>query len=419
MAPILAGRNPQAKQGGEAIKGRLGTLALFMFVGMVEGYDVQAMALAAPLISDVWSLQPHHIGALLTASVLGLILGSFTLTPWSDKVGRRPSILMALTLTGLATGASAIAPNLYWLGACRLLAGVGLGLAMPNVLALAMELAAPRARILTVVLVSCGYPAGAGLGGGLASLFVEAYGYSSFFTLGALATLAALLLCAAFAPESPLFLEHRARPAGGGTSFRGQVSALFTLERRTVTLLLWTVNFTNLAVLYYFQSWLPTLFVGRGLSSQTAVAAASLFTGAGVVGGLLMVYLLTRLRATSVLSGAYAMSLVTILLLAGMAEIDALFFIVLAMAGAAVVGSQFCLTAVVNQFYPADIRATGLGYATGAGRVGALMAPLAGATILSLPNSASHAFIVAAFPAAISLIAMLALHRGARLQMGA
>lgn len=410
-------------------------LGLFVFVGMTEGYDVQAMALAAPLVATQWSLAPTQIGWLLSVSILGLVAGSFLLSPLGDRVGRRPSIVIALFIAGLATAAGAIAPDRHWLSVIRFVAGLGLGLALPNVTALAMELMPARLRTFAVILVSCGYPLGGALGGAVAGQLIPLYGHSAVFAVGGAATLVAMLLCLAFAPESPMFLIRKAKRTADlrrllkrlgvvvpalATQFilheaapvRSRVSALFAPECRTATILLWLINFANMALVYYFVSWLPSLFVSRGLGSQFAVTAASLFSGSGVAGGLLMVFLLPRLGPTLALGTAYVIAIASSLTLASFDEIGTLFLATLGVAGATIVGSQFGLTAVVNQFYPSDIRVTASGYATGMGRLGAVCAPLAGAAILSIAALAEHAFAIAAVPAAIALIAIIILHRG-------
>ena len=411
----------------------IGLLALCTYVGMSEGFDVQVMALAAPLVSKQWALSPGATGLLLAASVIGQVAGSFLLTPLADRWGRRPAILLALLVAALATTGGAFAPSYSALMATRFVAGLGLGLALSSTTAMAMELVPLHWRTIAVVVVCCGYPLGAAAGIAIVGPLLPVYGFAAVFYVGGAGTFAALLLCGAFLPESPVILARRpdaqdalrrllarlglavpqttrvvAHEESKGAS---PVAALFAPVRRNATLLLWLLNFANLSLVYFFVMWLPSLFVSAGMSSNDALVATSVFSASGIVGGLSMAALLPRLGPIATLGGCYAITVVSVLVFSTLRPADAAFPVVLAICGAMVVGSQFSLSAVVNQFYPAEMRATGAGYALGAGRFGAILAPIVGGLVIARVGSPATAFAVGAVPAVLSLIAIVALRR--------
>lgn len=408
-------------------------VTLCVLACMTEGYDLQAMAFAAPIIKAGWGLRAVDIAGLISISIIGVVLGSFLLAPYGDRRGRRPCILAALGLAGVATLGSAYAPNLPLLMASRFIAGLGLGLALPNVTALAMEIMPASKRAFVVVLVSCGYPLGAATGGVFAGSLIADHGYPAIFLLGGWATLAMMAICGALLPEFPAFLvrdpqrhgqmrtltarlglpQGDARAQADGSPRRSKMqdlAALFSPKRRRTTSLLWTVSFLNVALAYFFVSWLPTIFVARGMSSQFAINGTSLFGLSGMVGGLCMGALFVRIGGTRLLAIGYATIATTSLVLTALSSVDAFFLAVLALTGAAVVGSQFCLNAVVALYYPTDIRATAGGFAAGVGRIGAITAPLAGASFAQLDGFGRFAFALATGPALIALVATLALH---------
>lgn len=410
-------------------------ILLFVLVGMAEGFDVQAMALAAPLLSVAWGIGTQQMGLLLAVSVIGMVCGSFALSPLGDRFGRRPCILLALTVSAFATGLGAYALDVPSLASVRFLAGVGLGMALPNVVALASELVPPRMRILTVVLVCAGYPLGAAVGSGVTGHLIPSMGYAAVFVVGGVATLLVTLLCALFIPESPNFLLSRPgratelarllRRIGASRqdcdageraerrNFGENFAALFTPPRRRATILLWIINFANTALVYFYFNWLPSLLVHRGASAADAVKATALFSGSGVLGGLLMAYLLPRAGPRNVLAVGYAIAIATALMLASISGMGPAFLVTLAITGAAVIGSQFGLTAVVNQYYPPIIRTTASGYASGMGRLGAVVAPIAGGWALGVFAGPGKALVLAAVPSSLALLGMLILGRGA------
>lgn len=406
-------------------------LLLCILVGAAEGYDVQAMALAAPLVRAAWKLSFQNMGLLIAASSVGLVLGSFLLSPVGDSYGRRPAILLGLLIAAIGTGTGAFAPDLPWLAATRLLAGVGLGLALPNLLAMAMELAPHRLHALAIVLVSCGYPLGAAAGSAIASGLIPAHGHAAVFLVGGCGTAAALVLCLFALPESPSFLARKpARSEELSTLLarlgrtvtaqtpqdkvkaegaKGRVAALFAAERRRGTILLWLMNLGNVTLVYFFFSWLPSLIVARGLEASTALRATALFSMVGVVGALIMVLTFARVGAVRVLAAAYVAAIAATVALSMYKGADSLFYLMIAVAGFSVIGSQFCLSAVVAQFYPADIRATASGFATGIGRAGAILTPIAVGAIIGAMGGSGQAFLIAVVPAAIALIGAVGL----------
>lgn len=408
-------------------------LALCVVIGCVEGYDVQAMSLAAPLLARAWHLAPQMVGGLLSASLIGQVVGGFILAPLGDKLGRRLALLLGLALAGAATFAGAFAPDLGVMVATRFVAGLGLGMALANTLALAMELTPIAWRTITAVLVSCGYPLGAASGAAVVGQLLPTHGVASVFYVGGISTFIALAVCAVALPESPVMLVRR---PGDQTGLRklfarlglildpavrlvgqpvdaaaSKVAALFTPERRTTTLLLWLLMFANLSLVFFFVMWLPSLFVNAGLDPRAAIKATSLFSFSGILGGLTLAALLPRLGPIKTLGACYVATIASVGAFATVSVTGDAFYPALFCCGFLIIGSQFCLNAVANLFYPGPIRTTGAGYAFGAGRIGGVLAPIVGGIILAQVASTQTAFYVGMVPAVISLLALLGLGR--------
>lgn len=412
-------------------------LALFVLIGMTEGYDVAVMSLAAPMLAKLWALGPAQIGQLLSASVVGLVLGSFLLSPLGDRRGRRLAILIGLAIGGAGTAAGAIARDFGEMVVIRLIAGAGLGMALPNTITLVMELMPWRFRSLAIVIVSSGLALGGGIGAIIVGGFIQEYGYPVIFVFGGIVTLAALLLSLMFLPESPFLLVRQGATGaverlvhrltgvdvtGRTLDYRTEakpnstIAALFTPERRAATLLLWLINFAGIGLVYFFINWTPSLLVAVGFSPETGIRAAALFAVSGVAGSLVQVWLLPRVGPIVLLGSAYTLAIIASALLVALVGRDGLFFAVLILAAAASVGAQFCLNAIVAHFYPATIRATGAAYATGAGRIGAIIAPLAAGIALQAVGSPRMAFGFAILPALIGLLAVIVLGRNGSLR---
>lgn len=84
-----------------------------------------------------------------------------------------------------------------------------------------------------------------------------------------------------------------------------------------------------------------------------------------------------------------------------------LLFLLVFVAGATTIGTQILLYASVAQLYNLSVRSTGLGWASGVGRIGAIVGPTFGGVLLARELPLEQNFLIFAIPAVISALAML------------
>jgi AAHS family 4-hydroxybenzoate transporter-like MFS transporter len=80
------------------------------------------------------------------------------------------------------------------------------------------------------------------------------------------------------------------------------------------------------------------------------------------------------------------------------------------LAGFGVVGGQTAINALSATYYPTDLRATGIGAGLGIGRIGAIIGPVVGGVLMSRHLPSQNLFQVAAVPALVSAVVMIAMH---------
>jgi hypothetical protein len=80
-------------------------------------------------------------------------------------------------------------------------------------------------------------------------------------------------------------------------------------------------------------------------------------------------------------------------------------------AGAFIVGAQPAINVLAATLYPTALRATGVGWTLGVGRVGSIVGPVAAAQLLALHWSLETLFVAGAVPAAFSSVLLLSLWR--------
>jgi AAHS family 4-hydroxybenzoate transporter-like MFS transporter len=68
------------------------------------------------------------------------------------------------------------------------------------------------------------------------------------------------------------------------------------------------------------------------------------------------------------------------------------------------------LSAVAANLYPTNVRATGIGWALGFGRVGSIMGPMFGTWLLLAKVELAHLFTIIAIPSLFAAVAMYVLN---------
>ena len=371
---------------------------------LLDGYDIQTMALVVPSLAREWGMPASSFGIVLSASLLGIGLGAALVAPFGDRWGRRPLLIGGLWLTGIASIATGLADSLPLLLAGRLFTGIGLAMGLTNATALVSDYVPARRRAALVTLMFCNIALGAFAAGFSAPALIGSFGWRSLFFVGGVLPLGLALLHQVALPESLRLLlagkpGHRAiaplitklfpdiDPASIHAQGREQVqrrsiAELLSSVYRRRTLLLWQIFCLNLFVLYLLISWLPSLLRDAGWAPAAAMRGAVMIQLGGIVGGLLISLAVDKGKAAAALIGAYVIAAAALGAFALIPSTPLLWTLLLVILGGGVSGSQLALYALGAGFYPPALRATGLGWSTAIGRIGAMIGPLAGALLL-------------------------------------
>jgi benzoate transport len=371
-------------------------------LNMLDGFDVLAMAFTAPRLAAEWSLNGKAIGMLLSAGLAGMGIGSVSIAPAADRIGRRKVILACLVVIASGMLACATTHSALQLAATRFYTGLGIGGMLASLTVISGEYASNKWRSASIGMQSTGYAIGATLGGVIASYLLSVWGWRSVFAFGGMATLLAMPMVLAALPESLDFLVVKrpanalekinrtlarmkrppidALPAVATVTDAAQTPRGWTtvlqgpLQRRTLAL--WAAFFLVMGSFYFVVSWTPKLLVQAGLSTSQGITGGVLLNLGGIAGASLF----------SLLSARFGLrNLLTVTLLAGGALMVAFGastgalateMIVAVLLGAVVNACVAGMYALSPTPYPVQIRTTGIGLAVGIGRLGAILSPL-------------------------------------------
>jgi AAHS family 4-hydroxybenzoate transporter-like MFS transporter len=410
-----------------------GIMVLIGGVVVMDGFDIQAMGFVAPALTQDWHIDPKALGPIFGAGLLGMLVGSTLLSMLADRFGRRPVLVGSTAFFSLCMLATAAAASVQQLVFLRFLTGLGIGGVMANAAALASEYSPQRQRASLLMWISCGFTGGAIAGGLLCTVLIPWGGWRSVFLVGGMLPLGIAAVMYWWLPESLLFLslqqgthdrlEQLLRLIAPGVDLgrdlhlnrpeqvrgRGSFAKLFRDSRAVMTLLLWLVNFANLLNLFFLANWLPLLSTRMGFSSSVAVLMGTTLQLGGLTGAIFLGPLIDR-------QGYYRV-LVPMFLVAGLAVAAigapslslALLYLVIFVAGVCIVGAQPALNALATTLYPTEIRATGVGWSLGVGRVGAIVGPVVAAQLVALNWSSQSLFLTASVPASFSCIVVICL----------
>ena len=369
-----------------------------------------------------WSVPRAAFAPVVSIGLIGMTIGGAVAGLAGDRIGRRTALLGSMLLFGLMTAAVAAATNPMHLAVLRLLAGAGLGGAIPNAAALAAEYVPRRHRHIAVTLTIVCVPLGATIAGLLGIRILPEVGWRALFVIGGVVPVIGALALMRLLPESPRYLarhpQRSAELAGAlarmghqipeGATFvdtveqteRASLWTLFRRDRRADTLALFGAFFSCLLAVYLGFSWLPALLTSTGFDPSVASTGITAFNIGGVVGALAGSTVIGRFGSRAPMltmtagAGAGAIALAVMRIDASQPVLPIL--VVLTLTGGLINAVQVAMYALAAHVYPSVVRATGVGAAASVGRIGAILSGYAGAWAIDYRGSTSYFAMIAA-----------------------
>ncbi len=393
-----------------------------------DGYDLFIYGVVLPVLMDEWGLSPVQAGALGSYALFGMMFGAFIFGPLADRIGRKKGVIICFMIFSLATFFNGFATSVTEFGIYRFLAGLGCGGLMPNAVALMNEYSPKRSRGTLVALMFSGYSLGGVLAAGMGIYMLPRFGWQSMFFAAAVPLLLLPLLMWKL-PESVGFLLRQNKEDVARrmlqkvepslvldeqvqliqpTQKAGAVPVLdlFREGRLLGTLMIWLAFFCCLLMVYALGSWLPKLMANAGYSLGSSLSFLLALNFGGMFGAILGGWMGDRFGLPRVMTWFFALAAVSISLLGFKSPMLALYGLIM-IAGATTIGTQILLYANAAQYYPLVMRSSGLGWASGIGRTGAIVGPFLGGTLMAMALPLKMNFLVFAIPGVIAALAIV------------
>ncbi|MEF2097079.1 aromatic acid/H+ symport family MFS transporter [Bacillus sp. CFBP9009] len=400
---------------------------LFLVI-LFDGYDVVIYGAVVPSLIKEWGISDVTAGAIGSYTVMGTAAGAIVFGLLADKLGRKKIILLTIFLFSFFTLLSGFANGPTMFIIFRVIAGIGLGGVMPNVIALTTEFAPKHIRSALVSFVFCGYSVGAIAAALTSRSLLPTVGWEPVFWLAGIPLLFFPLLIKII-PESVSFLIQTGRVEEAKRVLAkidptinvkeaielkkpdertpgSPVIKLFEQKRAISTVMFWISCFSAFILIYSMNTWLPRLMMQAGYDLKSSLTFIAVMQIGAIVGTIVFGRLVDKLGFKKVLvplffCGAIALSLI------GFTNSPFIAYGLISVIGAASVGVQNMSNAFVSQYYPTEMRSTALGSTMAFGRMGGIVAPTFVGILLTMNLQPQYNFAAIASAAVLGGFAML------------
>jgi AAHS family 4-hydroxybenzoate transporter-like MFS transporter len=345
-----------------------GVTLLCFVLNMFDGVNIFTLTYVSPVLQKLYKLSPDAFSIAFSAGLAGMAVGGLALAPLADRLGRRPVLFAALLLMGAAMIASAFAPDILLLSAARFVVGIGIGTLLASLSALSAGFAPERYRNMAVGLPQAGYPVGAMIAGFITARALPIYGWQAIFLTAGGLTLCLLPICYALLPEAP----------EASSNVRYSIAGAIGGTRTGTSALLWICTIGGFMALYFIASWITKLAIQAGLPHTEAIIASACYNGGAVIGTVLVSIAALRFDIRKSLAVLLVLAAGLFLVFGGVRlSVEGVLAVSFAI-GVTLQGGVNAIYPVTAGAYPPEARATGLGWAMGIGRLGAVMGPIVG-----------------------------------------
>ncbi len=427
-APELAeARSFDSLLEGRKISGlQVFVIIICAIVAMVDGFDTQSIALAAPSIAKDFGIPVASFGPIFGIGLFGGLVGAVVVGLLSDRFGRKPLLIISVAIVAVGSLITPFTTTATALFLVRFLTGLGLGGALPGVISLTSEYAPLKRRAATVALMFCGFPLGAVVGGLASAVLIPKFGWTSVFWVGGIVPVILIPVIAIAIPESVRFLAKRSDKSGlakvlgrlgldtslapsivpAADEARAPLPSLFTEGRAVGTLMLWITLLLSLLMTYFLTNWIPIIATQNGLPARVAILGAVMLNLGSIIGSIVLGRFVRKRPAATIVIG-YVAGAIAVIAIGQVAPSAPGLLITCFLAGFFGIGAQLCTVGVCATFYSDALRATGVGSAVGIARLGAILGPVVGGVLIAGGVATPLIFVIIGIVSLLAAVAML------------
>ena len=375
------------------------------FILSVDGFDTASIAFVAPTLAMQWHVSPSALTPAFVMTSVGAVVGYVISGHVVSRLGQRNAIMATTLAFGICSFVSPFASSVATMSLLRFMTAVCLGCAVPATIACAAASTSKRNRPAVTIAVTTGLSVGTAVGGILATFLLTYASWGAVFLAGGAGSviLAPLVALAIRNPAVRSDASHQGVDSVGPIERPG-VRLVFRNNLAIPTMLIWAIAFFAFLVTYQFLFWLPTLLVAYGFEPSRASLGSTACALGGITGSLALIPVVRRFGVQRLLIVMACVALVCIGLLVVGSGNHMVILLLIAGVGAGAASNCVGQTTLAVVTYPSALRTAGVGYASAAGRIGAIVGPAAGGLLLSFGLQAKHIVLLACVPIALVIL---------------
>lgn len=382
-------------------------------VGLIfDGYDLVVYgAVVSTFLRDatqIGTVTPPMAGALGSYALFGVALGALLAGSVGDLIGRRKVMLASYAWFSVGMALTALSDSTQSFGWMRFVTGLGIGSLVATTAALVAEYAPRDKKNLFIAISNGGIPLGSMLSAVLAMVLMQQIGWRGMFWIGALPVVTLLPLAWFKMPESVAWLAARGRmdearalsqrigvpmPATSVTATaaasdaaqvhttRSGFAGLFGAYYLWPTLVLGCMSATGLLLVYSLNTWLPELMLRAGYNTKGSLAFLAVLNGGSLFGAMAASRAADRFGPKPVVAASFATGALALVVLTFSFPLGALLAVV-AIVGLGTSGTQTLIYGFVANYYRTQVRAAGVAWCAGFGRIGGIGGPMLGSFLI-------------------------------------
>ncbi|MEM3953160.1 MAG: MFS transporter, partial [Nitrososphaerota archaeon] len=254
-------------------------LTITSLVYALAAMNVMLIGALLPAIQKEWKLTPSEAGYMLSFGYLGMFFGAILSGRISDKIGRKYTMILMLSIASIFTGLCGIAWDFWSMSIMRIIAGIGLGGTLPLPGVYISEYPPARYRGRFVGLVETAWVYGVILSIIFARIIMPTVGWRTVFVASYIPLLLIPFIIF-YIPESIRFLEKKNKPdeikqifkkyglvedvekieLSLGKHEETRILELFTRDYMKRTILLWVLWAVLVYTYHGIFIWLPSIY---------------------------------------------------------------------------------------------------------------------------------------------------------------